>query len=275
MNRNSPRLDRLSVLLDGLSASVAILHAGPLVHPLTPAGDPRSHLYLHLLLSGEAKCRLPGGERRLASPSAMVLHSDLAHTVVAAAGTPELLSARIRFDGPSGGAFHAAFGDPVELPLNGATDDATHLLALIGSELRSPRCGHRNLLTHAVDMLLISLLRHIIARPGSGAGLLAALADPRIARAVVAMNENVAQRWNLESLAATAGMSRTAFAAAFRERMGATPGRYLAGLRLAVAEQAVVAGHGLKRAAQASGYASPAALSRALSRRRRRPPTPG
>ncbi|MBI2308134.1 MAG: helix-turn-helix transcriptional regulator [Rhodocyclales bacterium] len=80
--------------------------------------------------------------------------------------------------------------------------------------------------------------------------------------------------WRLELLAETAGMSRTAFAAAFRARMRLTPSRYLAGLRLALAEQSIAAGNGLKRAAQAAGYASPAALSRALSRRRRTSPPP-
>lgn len=268
MNPASPRLDRLSALLDGLSASVTVIHAGPLERPLPLAGDAPGQLCLHLLLAGKAACREPGGERLLAAPAALVLQSAVAHTLDAAGDAPELLSARVRFAGPAGASLHAAFGDPLELALADATDDAAHLLALIGAELRSPRCGHRSLLTHAVEMLLISLLRHIIARPGTGSGLLAALADARIARAVVAMNEQPAHPWNLESLAETAGMSRTAFATAFRIRMGVTPGRYLAGLRLAVAEQAIAAGSGLKRAAQASGYASPAALSRALSRAR-------
>ena len=68
-------------------------------------------------------------------------------------------------------------------------------------------------------------------------------------------------------MAEAAGMSRTAFAEGFLERMRMTPGKYLAGLRLALAEQAVAAGQVLKRAAQVAGYASPATLSRAMSRK--------
>ena len=46
------------------------------------------------------------------------------------------------------------------------------LLALIRSELDQPRCGHAALLSRVGEILLITLLRHIIARPGLGSGLL-------------------------------------------------------------------------------------------------------
>ena len=70
----------------------------------------------------------------------------------------------------------------------------------------------------------------------------------------------------LESLAHEAGMSRTAFANRFRAVMQRTPGKYLASVRLAMAQRAVEQGKGLKQAARAAGYASTSALSRALSR---------
>ena len=72
----------------------------------------------------------------------------------------------------------------------------------------------------------------------------------------------------LERLADTAGMSRTLFATTFHRLMCQPPGKYLAGLRLAIAQRAVAAGKGLKGAAREAGYASPASLSRALARSR-------
>jgi len=270
MNAPETRLDRLSALLDGLSPAIAVAHAGPLTGTLDCAGETRGDLVLHLLLSGALRYGDADGERLLSAPAAAIVQRRRSHTLqpTTAAGAT-LLSARIDFAGPAGASLLAAFARPTTLALHGVGDDLGHLLALIDTELRSPRCGHRSLLAHAVEMLLITLLRHLIARPDGNSGMLSGLADARIARAVVAMNENVAAPWRLESLAETAGMSRTAFAATFRARMGVTPGSYLAGLRLAIAEQAIGAGSGLKRAAQAAGYASPAALSRALARRRR------
>jgi len=268
MNAPEARLDRLSALLDGLSPTIAIAHAGPLTGPLDCRGGARGDLSLHLLLSGSLCFTDADGERRLTAPAAAIVQRRRPHMLQPTADTT-VLSARIDFAGPAGASLLAAFARPATFSLHGAGDDLAHLLALIDAELRSPRCGHRSLLAHAVEMLLITLLRHLIARPDGNSGMLSGLADARIARAVVAMNENAAAPWRLESLADTAGMSRTAFAATFRERMGVTPGSYLAGLRLAIAEQAIGAGTGLKRAAQAAGYASPAALSRALARRRR------
>jgi transcriptional regulator GlxA family with amidase domain len=122
------------------------------------------------------------------------------------------------------------------------------------------------LLNRAGDILFIGLLRHLIAHPKNSGGLFNGLADPRIARALVAMHARPQDGWTLERLAEEAGMSRTSFANAFREVMCQTPGKYLSKLRLAIAQEAVSSGLGLKRAAKDSGYLSSSALSRALAR---------
>jgi AraC-like DNA-binding protein len=106
---------------------------------------------------------------------------------------------------------------------------------------------------------------HPIAR---GAGLFNGLADPRIAKALVAMHERPAFGWDLELLAQEAGMSRTAFATKFHQTMRRPPGKYLSAIRLALAQRAVDLGKGLKEAARAAGYESSSALSRALTRSR-------
>jgi transcriptional regulator GlxA family with amidase domain len=98
--------------------------------------------------------------------------------------------------------------------------------------------------------------------------LFASLADSRIAATLVAMHERPQDSWNLEVLAALAGMSRTAFATRFKETMSISPGKYLANLRLQVAQAAVDSGKGLKGAARESGYRDVSALSRALGRAR-------
>jgi transcriptional regulator GlxA family with amidase domain len=72
--------------------------------------------------------------------------------------------------------------------------------------------------------------------------------------------------WTLEWLADTAGMSRTSFANVFRDVIGVTPGNYLSRWRLTLAKGLLSEGAPLKGVAQAVGYASPAALSRAYTR---------
>jgi transcriptional regulator GlxA family with amidase domain len=63
-------------------------------------------------------------------------------------------------------------------------------------------------------------------------GWLAGLRDPRLAAALGALHTDPALPWTLRSLAATAAMSRTAFAARFSAAIGEPPMRYLQSLRL-------------------------------------------
>jgi len=109
----------------------------------------------------------------------------------------------------------------------------------------------------------------LVAHPVvNGGGLFNGLADPRIARALVAMHQRPAFPWRLELLAQEAGMSRTALATKFHETMRRPPGRYLAAIRLAMAQRAVDLGKGLKEAAKVAGYENSSALSRALAKAR-------
>lgn len=112
------------------------------------------------------------------------------------------------------------------------------------------------------------LLRQLVAPPQTSSGLFASLAELRIATTLVAMNERPQDPWDLSALAALAGMSRTAFSLRFKQAMAVSPGKYLARLRMLVAQAAVNSGKGLKGAARASGCCNAFALSRALGRAR-------
>ncbi|KRA35031.1 hypothetical protein ASD68_00775 [Rhodanobacter sp. Root627] len=59
-------------------------------------------------------------------------------------------------------------------------------------------------------------------------------------------------------------MSRSVFATTFRETVGTTPGRYLQGWRVRLAQKALRRGRPLKVIASDVGYGSEAALSRAF-----------
>ncbi|MCB1908677.1 MAG: helix-turn-helix transcriptional regulator [Rhodocyclaceae bacterium] len=264
-------IDRLSALISGLMPRLSLRCAGDPDGLAQAARGDGSGLVVHLLVAGTMSFGDERGESALVAPAVVVLRNDVEHRLAKMRDGVSLMSAEIAFDGPAGEVLVQAFTHPVVAGLESAGADLAHLLALIRGELAEPRCGRQALLARAGEILLITVLRHLVARPGSAAGILRALADERIARAVVAIHEQPAAAWSLESLAERAGMSRTAFAQRFRDEMGKPPGSYLAGLRLAIAERSIGRGEGLKRAARAAGYRSPAALSRALGRRRGSP----
>jgi transcriptional regulator GlxA family with amidase domain len=114
------------------------------------------------------------------------------------------------------------------------------------------------------EVVMIQVLRQLMEGGEMRGGLFAGLGHPRLRLALVAMHEAPAQSWTLEDLAEVAGMSRSVFAASFREAMGTTPGQYLQGWRVGLAQQALRQGRPLKRIADDVGYGSEAALSRAF-----------
>lgn len=265
----SSRLDRLSALLEALAPRVELTPAECPADAGMAARSPAPRcLQLYLLIRGEVVLTQPNAVRCIPSPAIVICRSDLSHRV-SAVGEEDLghlVRARVFIEGPAGVLLFDEFSEPVILSLAQTDTALSQAVALISSELAAPRCGQPALLNRAGDILFIGLLRHLVAHPATGSGLFNGLADPRIARSLVALHRAPQAAWTLERMAAEAGMSRTAFANTFRDAMNQTPGKYLGMLRLAIARAAVDAGRGLKRAAQESGYASASALSRALSR---------
>ncbi|MNS58291.1 Regulatory protein SoxS [compost metagenome] len=140
-------------------------------------------------------------------------------------------------------------------------------LALLFAEAGQVRCGHRLLADRLFEVVLIQLLRWLLDHPGQAGiqpGLITGLSDARLARALVAVHEAPGEAWGVESMARCAGMSRSAFAATFREVVGQTPADYLADWRISLAQARLRDGMPLKLMADELGYANPSALSRAF-----------
>ena len=123
-------------------------------------------------------------------------------------------------------------------------------------------------LDHDLDVVLPRAQGQLTKHPQLGelsGGMLSGLGHPRLRNALISMHDAPARTWSLEDLAAAAGMSRSAFATAFRNVVGTTPGQYLQGWRIALPQQALRAGKPMKIVAAEVGYGSEAALSRAFS----------
>ena len=263
------KLDRLSALLDGL-APVVTMRLSPqdrLEGSLQPEND--SALQLLFLTRGLAELEVGGASERIEAPALVAVRACQPFVLhqFSAVDPHRLIAAHVQLTGPVATLFLEEFDQPRRVSLADEEPALRLAVAMIESELNAPRCGQPALLNRAGDILFIGLLRHLVANPVvQGAGLFNGLADPRIARALVAMHQRPAFGWNLALLAEEAGMSRTAFATKFHESMRRPPGKYLAAIRLALAQRAVDLGKGLKEAAKVAGYENSSALSRALAK---------
>jgi AraC-like DNA-binding protein len=98
-------------------------------------------------------------------------------------------------------------------------------------------------------------------------GLLAALADPRLSKALAAIHERPGDGWTIQSMAQVAGMSRTAFAERFHETLGQPPIQYLSNWRASEAKRLLRNRRfSVAAIAQQLGYRSEAAFRRFFKR---------
>ena len=138
---------------------------------------------------------------------------------------------------------------------------------LLFSEAQAHRCGHGAVVDRLTEVLVIQLLRHAMAHQLVDGGVMAGLADTRLAKAISALHAEPARAWNLEALAGLAGMSRARFAAHFTRTVGVPPGDYLTGWRLGLARSLLRKGLPVKQVAAEVGYASPGAFGRVFLQR--------
>ena len=153
------------------------------------------------------------------------------------------------------------------LPRNSPSSEAiTSILTLMASEIERDAIGGDVVGARLADVLVVEALRIHAGEAGkSGTGWLAALLDPRLGRALGAMHDDVAAPWTVARLAAVAGMSRAAFAAEFKRRVGQPPLAYLREWRLTLARAALDRGDASVAAIGDSvGYSSHAAFSQAF-----------
>jgi AraC-like DNA-binding protein len=153
--------------------------------------------------------------------------------------------------------------------------DQAHTLALhntmqaLASEMAEQAPGSDVVATRLAEVLFIQTLRaHIASEVGSrNKGWLRAIFDPQMGAALSAIHGDVNTPWTVESLAQAAGMSRSAFAARFKELLGQTPLEYVTEWRMQKAMQLLEQrDKKLMDVARLVGYESDAAFSKAFKR---------
>ncbi len=141
------------------------------------------------------------------------------------------------------------------------------VVKLLVSELKGAAPGHYDVVNHLAHLLFVEVLRQQLAEGSIREGLLAALFDTRISRALASMHREPGNRWSLESLAEEAAMSRTTFAEQFRKLVGETPLHYLAGWRMELARKLLqTTPLTLAEIADRCGYESESAFQKAYRR---------
>ena len=157
----------------------------------------------------------------------------------------------------------------MHLPATASPSDRVGMLLRMNeAEASAPRPGSEFVIARLMELILIEILRNRGHGPDHAqVGLLAGLADPVTAKALVAMHENVAQPWTTAKLARLCGTSRSALGARFAGIVGLGPIAYLQQWRMALAKDALRRGTcTVGEIALTTGFQSGSAFSTAFKR---------
>jgi AraC-like DNA-binding protein len=163
---------------------------------------------------------------------------------------------------------------PPVLTLSSAIDEPLRdVITLMSRELTITEPGQQTVLDRLLDVLLVLALRSDFRRSATAPRWYRASADPRLRAALQAMHEDASHPWTVPELAAISGLSRAAFARAFRDTLGQAPLQYLTDWRMTLARDHLRAGElNLASIAAVVGYSSPYAFAAAFRRHHGIPP---
>jgi AraC-like DNA-binding protein len=177
-----------------------------------------------------------------------------------------------QFSGDVGSALLDAL--PPVMTLAAAIDDPLRdVITLLSRELTHTEPAQQIVLDRLLDLLLVMAIRSDFQHSPSAPRWFRASADPRLGTALRAMHENAAHPWTVPELADISGLSRAAFARAFRDALGQAPMQYLTEWRMTLAREHLRDDElTLAQIADAVGYGSPFAFAAAFRRHHADPP---
>ncbi|MGW2326319.1 AraC family transcriptional regulator [Streptomyces sp. NPDC001700] len=141
-------------------------------------------------------------------------------------------------------------------------------------EVCSARVGFAGILARLAEVAAAMIVRGWIeCGCDNSSGLVAALRDPRLACAILALHRQPGHHWTVAELAAECNVSRSVFADRFHTTIGMPPLRYATELRMLLASQWLAQDTlPVQSVAQRLGYTSQASFTRAFKRVTGQPP---
>lgn len=261
-------MDQLSTVLSHFSISAGVFYTGKLcgVARFETVNAQTGHL--HLLKQGKLRITGPAKDvSHLDQPSLVFFPRPQKHRLIAdeTAGA-DIVCASVGFgthgDNPLANALPAVLVIPLaELP--GLQTNVECLF----SEAFDQLPGRQAMMDRLAEILIIQLLRFVIQRGLVNGGMLAGLAEPRLAKCIKAMHEEPHKSWPLAELAAIAAMSRSTFADRFRRVVGQPPGDYLIEWRVGVAQGLLKRGQPVNLVAHQVGYENASAFARVFRKK--------
>ncbi|WP_153786401.1 AraC family transcriptional regulator [Pseudomonas sp. EMN2] len=277
-------------LLEGLELDASLFHVGRYCGGWHASTQGMGRASFHLVVQGHCWLHVDGHAEpvRLECGDAVFLLRDLAYRlsgdedVADACAQPRRTMQALDLEADDGvglvcGFFHFQTGlssliveglaDWILLRANDPAGSAARaLFGLILEECRRAPQPSQTVLERLTHLLFLYVLRQQVHTGQALGGLVALARQPAFAGLLERLIEEPGQAWTLESMAAYAGLSRSAFFKRFNELAGQSPGQVLLALRMRQACQLLKAGNTVEQVGGRVGYQSVAAFTRAFAK---------
>lgn len=206
----------------------------------------------HLVGKGEAWLHMEGREpMRLSTGDLVVFPDDYPHVLASSEAPPakeiinsdptmgegattNMICGFFEFKDKSAWPLLDALEPVVVLGLSDLSSAAQTRLLIdwLIAELQREQPGYYAVLNQLAYLLFVQVVRQQVSSGRVQSGLLAALFDTRISRALAAIHNHPGEKWTLVTLADEAAMGRSSFAARFNDLTGVPPLQYLTNWRM-------------------------------------------
>ncbi len=298
MHPESTTQDTLSLLLQRLQLRTEIIVHAEVCGQFAVDTSGSRRVAFHLIERGEAWLHIAGQvPQQLFAGDFVVFPHDAPHRIANSAEPPpdELVNAENVlspnkpitsmlcgfFEFTANAAWPLLSSLPqaivMDLSRNAELAGTRELIQLIMQEMRAQKPGSAVVLQQLANSLFIHVLRAEMQRSDDSAeqqsGVLAAMAHPRLGKALQRIHSTPGHRWDLDQLADVAGMSRTAFITAFKTALDTTPMRYVTEWRMQEAIELLTRSElSMLAIAEQCGYSSEVAFRKAFRSVTGKPP---
>lgn len=254
-------MDELSKIIERVTLSIEIFYTGSLCGIQSLGGGEGGHL--HVLESGKLTVVTAEGHKIcLDTPSVIFIPNGTEHKIISSeSDNANLICALVKYNSSNSKMLMAELPQFIyqELTIDNETGKTAQWLF---SEAFGEKIGRQAIIDKLADIFLLQVLRHVVDSGVILQGVLSAMTHERLAPVIEAIHSEPERQWTVEDLADIAYLSRSKFAALFKETVGQSPNNYLTEVRICKAQSLLKKGKSVSLIANEVGYEHGSALAR-------------
>lgn len=274
--------DDLSALLTRLKLEAELYVDGEFCGSWAVDTSGSRRIPFHIIGSGDAWLHINGEKQKLQTGDLLIFPRDTQHVLSSSDDIPEpehinqtpsgngattrLICGFFEFKSKASWPLLDALADAILIAHNSPNSSLCNaIVGLLKEELNQQEHGYLLAVNRLAELLFLQVLRHQIRNEVINTGLLAALFDPHLGKALSLMHQQSDKRWTLLQLAEASALSRSSFAKRFHEMTGTPAMAYLTAWRMQNATELLQhTSMSLFGISDACGYESEAAFRKAF-----------